>query len=87
MRWSFIISFTTLLFASTLLDNIAAAPVEDKDVVNAGAFKKGSKTYRNAALKNPTSYQKTTLGGQVVTMKTPKAAPAGKDAGMYWFFN
>jgi len=58
MRWSFIISFTTLLFASTLLDNLAAAPVKDKDAVNAGAFKKGSETYRNAAMKNPTSYQK-----------------------------
>jgi len=87
MRWSFIISFTTLLFASTLLDNIAAAPVKDKDAVNAGAFKKGSKTYRNAAMKNPTSYQKTTLGGQVVKMKTTKATSVGRDAGTYRISN
>jgi len=61
MRWSFIISFNTLLLASTILDHIAAAPVKDKDAVNTVAFKKGSKTYRNAALKHPTSYQKLLL--------------------------
>jgi len=86
MRWSFIISFTTLLLASTILDHIAAAPVKDKNAVNTVACK-GQQNISECRYEKPTSYQKTTLGGQVVTMKTPKAAPARKDAGMYWFFN
>ena len=88
MRWSTIFNFVTLILASSLLENVTAAPGKppgSKNNINAGAFKKAPSTYRNAAAKNAIEYKAAgpAHGVKAVPMKTTKtkAQHKGKDAG------
>ena len=98
MRWSL---FSLIALFGVLIIDVIALPIPQdypepilerrahkpslKSTVKSSAFKKPSKTYRDAALKS-TNPMLSVKSGKIVKSKAPKVMPAKMDAGTYLEF-